>query len=332
MSERKANSISKDFPLYHSEHVPIFVSEKIIPKGKKIIPSNVYTNEHPDFFKLDYMVEKGYKNPYLDEVLKVDRSEELKKIENNVNNRLQVINFIKSNRKYSQDPKILKYIQSEFDVEMYRKRQRIIEEKKNKKVDSKTYLSTEPSDSNYMKYIRKLNGFNPRLHYQCKKYLDNTDNIPLGEFNISKDNFEKIKKIKCEIEPQKSSYIGNYNDYNISEAQTRNKNKEFNHMRKTFMKTSLISGRKEKINLPPERIDRWGSFYENYLLLLNNCNGLRKKGGLFTEFSNKNICSIIVNKNDIRERLKKQREQKEKEKEKERRMSNTLSNSLNSEK
>ena len=76
------------------------------------------------------------------------------------------------------------------------------------------------------------------------------------------------------------------------------------------MKTSLISGCKEKIKLPPARNDRWGSFYENYLLIKNNKSGFRRKGGLFTEFTNKNIGSIIVNKRDIKEKLKKERNEK----------------------
>ena len=67
---------------------------------------------------------------------------------------------------------------------------------------------------------------------------------------------------------------------------------------------------KEEINLPPVKNDRWGSFYENFILLMKNKSGLKKKGGLFTEFSNRNITSIIVNKNDIRERLKREREKR----------------------
>ena len=301
--------ISKDFPLYHSPIIPIFHSEKKIPKGKRVLPSNIYTNEHPDFFKLDYMKEKGYRNPYLNEVLKVDRSEQFKKIESNAD-RIELINCIKSNRKYSQDPKILKFIQSEFDLEIYKKRQKIKEEKKNKKEDSKIYLSSEPKDPNYIKLIKQLDDFSPRMTFHTRKYIDIKDNIPLGNYNISRENFNKIKKIECEIDPQKSSYMCNCNDYQISEAQNRNKNKEFNHNRRDFLKTSLINGFKEYIKLPPARNERWGSFYENYLLMVNKNNGFRKKGGLFTEFTNKNIGSIMVNKRDIKEKIKKQREKK----------------------
>ena len=268
-----SHPISEDFPLFHSSLIPIHQTNTIIPKGKKIIPSNMYTNEHPDFLKLDYMKEKGYRNPYLNEVIKVDRSEQFKKIENNAE-RIGLINFIKSNRKYSQDPKILKYIQSEFDIEMNAKRQKIKKEKKNKKNDSKFFLSTEPKDPDYIKYVKKLNDFSPKMTFHVRQYMDKKNNIPLGEFNISTDNFNKIKTIQCEIEPQKSSYLCNCNDYHISEAQNRNKNKEFNLLRKNFLKTSLINGCKENIALPPERNDRWGSFYENYLLLMNKSSGI----------------------------------------------------------
>ena len=298
-----SHPISKDFPLYHSSLIPIFQSEKKAHNGKRIIPSNIYTNEHPDFFKLDYMVEKGYKNPYLNEVIKVDRSEQFKKMESNAD-RIGLINFIKSNRKYSQDPKLLKYIQSEFDLEMYNKRQKIKEEKKNKNIDPKIYLSTEAGDSNYFNYIKKLGNFSPKMTFHTRKFIDKKENISLGKFNISRENFNKIKKIQCEIEPQKSSYLSNCHDYHISEAQNRNKNKEFNHNRIDFVKFNIIDDSKEKIKLPPERNDRWSSFYENYLLLMNNGRGFKRKGGLFTEFSNKNIGSIIVNKTKIREKLK----------------------------
>ena len=126
MSTLKSSSISEDFPLYHNSLIPIIKTDKIIPKGKKILYKSTYTNEHPDFLKLDFMKEKGYKNPYLNEVIKVDRSEEFKKLEN-IKSRLELINYLKRSRKYSQDPSKLKYVQSEFDIEMNKKRKRIHE-------------------------------------------------------------------------------------------------------------------------------------------------------------------------------------------------------------
>lgn len=114
---------------------------------------------------------------------------------------------------------------------------------------------------------------------------------------------EKLKKIKCDFEPRKSAYLTNCNDYKIWEANQRDKNKEFIFKRKDFVKVNIITGKKEQIKLPEERNERWGKFYENFFLIMNNKNGFRKKGGLFTEFSNKNIGSINNNKADYIKKL-----------------------------
>ena len=95
--------------------------------------------------------------------------------------------------------------------------------------------------------------------------MDKKDNISLGKYNISKENLNKIKKLKCEIEPQKSCYLSNCNDYQISEAQNRDINKEFLNKRTSVLKKSLINGLKVKISIPPIRNEKWPSFYENYI-------------------------------------------------------------------
>ena len=62
-------------------------------------------------FRLDSMIENrnGYNNPFLDEVIKVDRSEEFKKMDFN-RQQINLIDKIKSRREFSQNPKILRYI------------------------------------------------------------------------------------------------------------------------------------------------------------------------------------------------------------------------------
>ena len=307
MSTLKSSSISEDFPLYHNSLIPIIKTDKIIPKGKKILYKSTYTNEHPDFLKLDYMKEKGYKNPYLNEVIKVDRSEEFKKLEN-IKSRLELINYLKRNRKYSQDPSKLKYVQSEFDIEMNKKRKRIHEMDKSE--INNRFLTIAANDSNYYNVITKLNFFNPKAHYQNMKFRNNDSVIPMekGKYFISKENIGKLEKIKSDLEPQKSSYLTNCNDYKISEAAQRDKNREFTFKRKDFMKDNIITGYKEKIKLPEEKNERWSKFYENYFLMMNKSCGFRKKGGLFTEFSNKNIGSINVNKNDFKKKFLKEKE------------------------
>ena len=44
--------------------------------------------------------------------------------------------------------------------------------------------------------------------------------------------------------------------------------------------------------------------------MMNKSSGFRKKGGLFTEFSNKNFGSINVNKNNIKKKFIKEKEKR----------------------
>ena len=314
MSKLKCSSISEDFPLYHNSLIPTIKKPKEKPKGKKILYVNTYTNEHPDFLKLDYMKEKGYRNPYLNEVIKVDRSEAFKKLEN-IKQRLGIINYLKRNRKYSQDPSKLKYIQTEFDVEMTKKRKKIHEINKNNlelnNLNNK-YITIDSNDTNYSNILQKLNFFNPKAHFQGIKYRVHGSHIPThGEkIFIPEENRDKLEKIKSEFELEKSSYLSNLNDYKISEANQRDKNREFNFKRNDYMKTNIITGYNEKIKLPEEKNERWGKFHENYFLMMNKSSGFRKKGGLFTEFSNKNFGSINVNKNNIKKKFIKEKEKR----------------------
>lgn len=310
------NQISPDFPLYHSHLIPIYRSpeERKYEFGKKTNSHNVYTNEHPDFFRLDGMRESGYRNPYLDEVLKVDRSEQLKKMAKNAH-QINLIDFMKSSRKYSQDPKMLKFIRSEFDIQMQKKRAQISEDRKNKKIMDKDnyahkYLITENDDKNLAKIIRKLDGYTPRINYKMKSTFDTygENAMQIGLYKTNRDNFGKVNKICCSFDPMKSSYITNSNDYKISEAQERDKEKELTHERKTVSSFDLINYKNKKMQPPIKPNPKWSPFYENFFVtLMKNRTGFGQKGGLFTEFTNKNIGVINVNKRELREQMAKLR-------------------------
>ena len=80
MSIQKNGSVSQNFPLYHTNLIHLYINiEK--PHNKRQKNKFILTNEHPDFFKLDGMKEEGYKNPYLKEVIHVDRNEYFKNID-----------------------------------------------------------------------------------------------------------------------------------------------------------------------------------------------------------------------------------------------------------
>ena len=93
MSLHFNGSVSKDFPLFHSNIIPIYINKE--KHSKKPYKNRfILTNEHPDFFKLEGMKEEGYKNPYLNEVIKFDRNETYKNIDF-ARRQLNLINFIK---------------------------------------------------------------------------------------------------------------------------------------------------------------------------------------------------------------------------------------------
>jgi hypothetical protein len=308
MSIHVNGEISRNFPLYHTNLIPIYQPlEKKSPKGKKVKELNFYTNEHPDFFRLDGMKLKGYRNPYLDEVIKVDRNEQFIKMNSNVD-QINLIDYIKSKREYSQDPKILKVIRNEFEIQMHKKRQQISEDRKKKRKTNK-YIIGINDINNYDKIIRDLDHYSPRIDYKMKRTIDSEENTKyIGKYLTSEDNFEKVKQISTQYNPHKSAYITNSNDYKISEANGRDRLKEFSHKRKAINKFNIINYRNEKLIPPLSTNEKWGQFYENfYMTLLNNKKGFSQKGGLFTEFTNKNIGVINVNKRNFHEKLLKEK-------------------------
>ena len=306
MSIHINGEVSKNFPLYHSKLIPIYHGEeKKSNLGKKIKESNFYTNEHPDFFRLENMKLNGYRNPFLDEVIKVDRNEQLNKMNSNAQ-QINLIDYIKSSRKLSQDPKVLRMIRSEFDIQMHKKRQQISEDRKKKFRDIKKYTLSINDINNYDTIIKSLDKYTPKISYKMKRTIDPNENRKnIGQYLTSDENYDKLKQISCQYDPLRSAYISNSNDYKISEANGRDKEKEFSHQRKAINRFNLINSNREII-IPPLSInEKWSPFYENYYMtLLKNKKGFLEKGGLFTEFTNKNIYTININKRKNKENLR----------------------------
>ena len=100
----------------------------------------------------------------------------------------------------------------------------------------------------------------------------------------------------------------NFNDYNISEAQQRDLYKGLNYQRKPSLKYNVIRGQYNMINPPLYRGENWGTFHENYYTIENNRNQFRIKGGLFSEFTDKNINVISINKRELKKKVEKERE------------------------
>jgi len=317
MSVQKNGSVSKDFPLYHTNLIPIHINiEK--PHSKRQKNKFILTNEHPDFFKLDGMKEEGYKNPYLKEVIKFDRNEYYKNIDTE-RRQINLINFINSNRKYSQDPKVIRYITNANTKELNKKREQILKDKMKIKKRSFTQDNNIRQIAIRDKILDKLEKYIPKIDYKMTSTIDyskpiQTEYQTLNEKNNFKNeennriNKNILKKYNFFFDDQKTSYLKNFNDYNISEAQQRDLYKGLNYQRKPSLKYNVIRGQYNMINPPLYRGENWGTFHENYYTIENNRNQFRIKGGLFSEFTDKNINVISINKRELKKKVEKERE------------------------
>jgi len=312
----KGNAISEDFPLPKAKYENIFIpNEKpIIHIKKDEYGKNCYNNESPDFFRLDTMTEntKGYKNPYLDEVISFDRNENFKKMDFN-RNQIKLIDFIKIRIEYIQNPKILKYIRTDFDITMQEKRERNLKERLEPKVINKYTLTENNDPERYDKLLTKLKDVQPKLPVKLKNCLIFDDMQPLNKsYNINGLNKSKFEKLVCDVDPMKSSYLKNLNDYKISEADKYDENSMFYYNKKPLVEYNAIKDKMIKIDSPPYISKKWDNFYQNFFMLQNNELGFQRKGGLFSEFNNKNIHVIRMNQRERKERKERQLEEEAK--------------------
>ena len=306
--------VSKDFPLYHNDRIPVYVPLGHFQHKRNISKIRImYSNEHPEIFRLKGMKEGGYINPYLNNNDKVDREEYIKKIENS-KNKIKLIDLIKRSRKFSQDPKILNLLKND---EYVRRKQ--IENSIPEILTSRNNFSLSLDNKKiFNKALNTLNqGIDKFARNYTKKNLDLNQMKKVGEnYIINKNEINKLKNIACAFDINKSSYTCNFNDYKISDAQKKDPEKEFNYPRKPVIRLNPITNKNYTLYPPPYKFPRWGAFPENYLILSNTKRGFNKKGGLFTELVNKNIEKIKVIRDDIRERLKIKRDNEKKQKEK----------------
>ena len=315
-----SGSVSKDFPLYHSDIIPTYEN----PNDKKYIHKppknyNEYTNEHPDFFRLDGMKEGGYRNPFLDQIIKVDRSEYFKKLNDDRKN-INFIDFIKSNRKYSQEPKILRYINDDEKVELSRKR-RAFQTKSEIIDNSNKYVLTENTNKKkYNNLLIHLNYLTPKINYRIKRTLSTNKSCD----NCKNDNIDTVtkkdriyKKINFEIDKNVARNFRNSSVFEIGYNKNDEKKfSEFSFERKPVEQYNPIKDKIEIINPPPYKNSKWSSFFENYFFLMNSDNQFKRRGGLFSEFTDRNIGSIINNKYDIRQKKQKEKEEQIEKKQK----------------
>ena len=311
----KTNRISNDFPLPRCAYEEVDIPVKLSPTRNITNSLNYYNNEVPDHMRLKTMKEneRGYNNPFLSEVLKFDRSEQLKKI-NSAREQIKLIDYIKSKRELSQNPKILRYIRTEYDMEVQNKRDKV-KEKTLEKPQSFRYVLTEenePKKNLYSNTLGKLVKLIPKIPAKISKDIIIDNLVTVGKkYKTTSCNFDKMKTIESQIPINKNAYFGNYNDFKIQEAEHPDNDKLLHFDRKPSIEYNAITDSFEVKNRPPFVNRKWETFNENFLMMMNR-KSFPIQGGLFTEFTNKNIKTIHFNKQQTKERLKKEKEEAEK--------------------
>ena len=253
----KINSTSRDFPFQsvYTNISPIITKQdklsiRMFPEIK-----NGYNNESPDFLLIDSMKENKstYKNPHLGDVIKEDRNAFFKNI-NIVKDSIKVIDMLKTRKEYSQDLKYLKCIASSDDLNLMKQRHQINHRQSLTNSESqKDFLKIDKEHDKeiFNKNINQISyEYSPKHHYRFKKCLDLN----------SKEN--SVNNLKLNIDPRKSSYFPNFNEYSIRENYAENKERFLNFKTKDYMSYNCITDENNVRNSCDILTRKWDTFYE----------------------------------------------------------------------
>ena len=305
------NASSFDFPFKTKfGNVAQKEEKKIKHNEHSKYTTNEYNNELPDIFRLDSMTPSSrmYNNPFLNEVIPVDRSEFYKNYERTHKNIL-LIDKLKRNIKLSQEPSILRNIRNENDFFS----SRMIKSNSTNNILKPKIEITKDNYANYDKTIRALYKNNsPKIGFRIKNEIETSKLESIDDtIKCSPKDKEKIEKLQSIIDSHHSGYIGNINNYSIKENYKENKRCKFEFIRKEKEIYNPITNERKIVKPDVFTNDKWDAYSETFELLKNN---LRRKGGLFSEFANKN--KAIYNMIQIEKKLQKKSPIKNKSKKK----------------
>lgn len=319
----KANSESPDFPFKIKFGKVAHIN--ILPKPKPSYPTNnlrmeklnQYNNELPDVFRLESMKHSKdlYNNPYLNEVIPVDRKELYKNIERSRKN-IKYIDKLKYNIRLSQDPKMLSRIKHEYaNLNKSNSQSALISPLQLSKFE----LSKENGDDYTNKVFSLYKHNSPKIGFRLRNQIDSSKNLKINDsISYSPKDKEKLSKLKSIIDVQHSAYLGNINNYDIKENYTENKNCKFEFERKKMLLYDPITNQERYVQPDVITNDKWDKYSESFALLKGN---LKRKGGYFSEFATKNRAVFDI----IKRPLKKLKEDEDKENIKEKRLPLSLS-------
>lgn len=267
---RNANSQNFPFKISHSysskEYYPHINRKK--PNELRTYLLNSFTNENMDMFRLNCNKDvnrSGYHNKYYDNIMGLDRSEGIKQYENN-KNKIYLIDTLKSNYLMSQNQNYLKKIISNEEAQLI--------SQKNLHQNKQKYLnnSFSPLTFEETKMLQENYNINNKIPYKLSRSVNSKELL----------NKDVVSSYQSKISPL---YLINMNDYQISEGDKENPQREFVFQMKDYKVKDPI---KDKImiinNNNKVAISKWSPFYENYMKIRNK--GFYREGGQFSEYVN----------------------------------------------
>lgn len=291
-SKQKSNAISPDFP-FRTIYGNINKLEPL-SKSKQHSPlinlrtqrQSYYNNELPDIFRLDSMTHSNdlYNNPYLNDVIPVNRKEFYKNIERSRKN-MKFIDKLKYDIKLSQNPLMLSQIKNEYAHSLHKSKSQhtLISPLELSKIE----LNKETNENNYIDTVLTLyKEHSPKIGFRLKHQIDTSNHLHINnKYSISPRDKDKIQTLRSVVDVQHSAYLGNINNYDIKETYKENKKCKYEFNRKKVIIYNPITNQNRQVQPDIISTDKWDKFSENFMLLKHN---LRRKGGYFSEFGKKN--------------------------------------------
>ncbi|MCQ2819228.1 MAG: hypothetical protein MJ252_18350 [archaeon] len=291
------NCESDEFP-YHSKYgdrYPYKVKVKEIKKSPIF-----FSNELPDIFRLSHMKEgttiNTYNNPFLS-VDPIDREENNKdlKVTRKI---IKYIDTIKSNPKINQNPLILRKIK---DENFYKHKTNLFKSSSQKEFKPSMNIEriypkegTEKQKEDYQRTIFNLyKKYTKPIGFKLRNEIDHSNNFKMGNLEFSELDKDKVERLHCPLTPRESNWICNVNNYDIRDNYTPNKRCFFEFKRKPFEIYDPILNKHRVVQPDIIKVDKWDQNEEAFELLKNN---LKRKGGIFSEFTMKNKSVFEMNK------------------------------------
>ncbi len=188
----------------------------------------------------------GYKNPFLEEVIPVDRRYFLKELDK-TREHIRLIDKIKTRKEWSQDSNYLRLVKGKNDRDLMNKRLNKINDKPN---NDKNFIQYNENDRRYNEKLSQLTNYSPKHNFNVK-----------STFKPGM-SYDSNSKISLEIDPKGSTYLNNYNTYNIKDNYRYSEEDFLCFKKKEAQLYNCIIDEKTDVTPDVYVSPKWSKYYE----------------------------------------------------------------------